>query len=199
MYIQRRSKKIISIYDCQMRKLYEIKRGSIPRQRTIVYKGGIGLGLTDKIRKFVCENFIEPARKRGEKEITIRAGDVHSRMGLSSRMPAVCSALKSKIDRLCNVEILDIKTPLSGQGANFYVTYKILGSPNGLVSPELKEVEKVEERIDPLTASTLSEKEVIGDRKGIPELLRELAKLRDEGIITNQEFEKKKRELLDRL
>ena len=175
---------IIPIYDCEMRKLYEIKRGSIPRQKTIVYKGGIGLGLTDKIRKFVCENFIEPARKRGEKEITIRAGDVHSRMRLSSRMPAVCSALKSKIDRLCNVEILDIKAPPSGQGANFYVTYKILGTSNELVSSELKEVEK---------------KEVIGDRRGIPELLRELAKLRNEGIITNQEFEKKKKELLDRL
>lgn len=84
------------------------------------------MGLVDEIREFVCTRYIEPARRRGRKVITIRAGDVHADMGLASRMPAVCSALRTRIDQACNVEILEIEAPPSGQGANFYVTYRIL-------------------------------------------------------------------------
>jgi len=41
-------------------------------------------------------------------------------------MPAVCSALKSKkMESIGSVRITDIKTPPKGQGANFYITYKI--------------------------------------------------------------------------
>jgi len=82
--------------------------------------------LTDSIRRYIGENRIEPAKKRGVKEITVRAGDIHDAMGLKSRIPAVCSALKTKIDKMYDVEIIIISEPPSGQGANVYVTYKIL-------------------------------------------------------------------------
>lgn len=110
------------------------------------------------------------------------AGDIHTGKGLVSRMPSVCSALRSKIDKLCNVEILDIKAPPRGQGVNFYVTYKILEAPN-----------------EPLTVPKFSEKEVRGKQTGIPELIRELAELKEGGLITAGEYEKKKKELLERL
>ena len=47
----------------------------------------------DSIREFVNRVWIEPARKAGKSEVTVRSGDVHSDMGFDSRMPAVCSAL----------------------------------------------------------------------------------------------------------
>ena len=96
-----------------------------PDQRLKIFKGK-EMNLTDNIRKYVYENYIKPAREQGRERITIRAGDVHSLMGLTSRMPAVCSALSRKIDRMFDLEILDISAPRSGYGANFYVTYKIL-------------------------------------------------------------------------
>src|ERR1700722_7486067 len=47
----------------------------------------------DDIRRFVIANYIEPARSRGERRVSVRAGDVHRAMGLSNAMPAVCSAI----------------------------------------------------------------------------------------------------------
>lgn len=82
-------------------------------------------GLTNEIRKFVCKKYIKVARKQSKKQITIRAGDVHRDMGLVSRMPTVCSALESKLDDMCNVEIMKIVAPPSRRGANFFVTYRL--------------------------------------------------------------------------
>lgn len=49
--------------------------------------------LADRIRQHVLDEIIEPARHLGQATVTVRVGDVHSAMGLESRMPAVCSAL----------------------------------------------------------------------------------------------------------
>ncbi len=53
--------------------------------------------LADRIREHVHERYVQPARAASSSEVTIRAGDVHSDMGLVSRMPAVCAALDSRI------------------------------------------------------------------------------------------------------
>jgi hypothetical protein len=81
--------------------------------------------LVEKIREYVSRNYIEPARKEGIKKITIRAGDIHKEMKLFQRMPAVCSALKTKINKMYDIEIINIVEPPSGQGANVYVTYEL--------------------------------------------------------------------------
>ena len=58
----------------------------------------------DRIRKFVLDRYISPARETGRGEITVRAGDVHQAMGLRNAMPAVCSAIGSvKFDELARV------------------------------------------------------------------------------------------------
>ena len=49
--------------------------------------------LADRIRKYVLEKKIIPAREMNQRTITIRAGEIHSEMGLKNRMPAVCEAL----------------------------------------------------------------------------------------------------------
>lgn len=56
----------------------------------------------------------------------MRAGDVGTALGLSNRMPLVCSALTTKIDKMFNLEIIKIEGPPSQQGPNLLVTYRLL-------------------------------------------------------------------------
>jgi hypothetical protein len=63
----------------------------------------------DNIRFYIYLNYFKPAKINGQNKITLRAGEIHSEMGLKSEVPAVCSAMKTRIDRLYDVEILDVK------------------------------------------------------------------------------------------
>lgn len=54
------------------------------------------MGLSDKIRAFVFDEYIRPARVKGKRQIELRAGDIHRKMRLDSRVPAVCSAIESR-------------------------------------------------------------------------------------------------------
>jgi hypothetical protein len=102
--------------------LEEFEKGRQPEEN-----GGFSkMGLHEDIRKYVVKNILEPARVRGEKRVVIRAGDVHSAMRLSDRHPAVCTALRTKMDRHIPVKIIKIEGPPSEQGANFYVTYEFI-------------------------------------------------------------------------
>ncbi|MCL2862693.1 MAG: Swt1 family HEPN domain-containing protein [Methanimicrococcus sp.] len=53
--------------------------------------------------------------------MTLVAGDVHKDMGLKAEMPTVASAMKVRIDKLYDVEILDVKPP---GGANSKLTVR---------------------------------------------------------------------------
>jgi len=78
----------------------------------------------DLVRQFIQENYFQPAKRRGEKQLTLRSGDIHSKMNLHNRYPLVCSVMRGhKIERMCNVRI--VKTEGS-DGANFYVTYSLV-------------------------------------------------------------------------
>ena len=78
----------------------------------------------DQIRQFALLNYIEPARARGETVVSIRAGDIHSQMGLSARLPAVCSALgTNKFVSMCGIKRLSIQGPIAG--ANTVFTFKL--------------------------------------------------------------------------
>ncbi len=78
----------------------------------------------DDIRDFAFREFIEPARRQGERTVTIRAGDIHKDMGLYDRMPAICSALGSKkFENQYNVKRLKVDGPI--QGANALFTFEI--------------------------------------------------------------------------
>jgi hypothetical protein len=45
--------------------------------------------LADDIREHVKKNYIDPARRRGERTVTFKASDIHKAMGLNQRFPAV--------------------------------------------------------------------------------------------------------------
>lgn len=83
----------------------------------------------NRIRKFVRDHYIAPARAVGHCEITIRAGDVHREMSLTNAMPAVCSAIgSSKFDEFAGVT----RTALTGpaNGANVYFTFSLSARPS---------------------------------------------------------------------
>lgn len=82
----------------------------------------------DKIRAFTVAHVIAPARKRGEGEITVRARDIHSAMGLRNAMPAVCSAVgSSKFTLTAGVTLIQRHGPSSG--ANVFFRFAL--SPSG--------------------------------------------------------------------
>jgi hypothetical protein len=66
----------------------------------------------DDIRRFCIENYVEPARLRGEIGVFIRAGDVHRAMRLDNRVPLVCSSLRAGIfSEEANVRCIAIDGP----------------------------------------------------------------------------------------
>ena len=65
----------------------------------------------DNVRFYIYQNYFKPSKLAGQNKITLVAGDIHQDMGLRSEMPTVSSAMKTRIDRLYDVEILDIKPP----------------------------------------------------------------------------------------
>ena len=52
--------------------------------------------LADQIREYVRKEIIVPSRQKGLTIVHIKAGDVHSAIGLQNRMPAVCAALDAE-------------------------------------------------------------------------------------------------------
>jgi len=84
----------------------------------------------EEIRRYVQNRYIEPARRRGEKEVTIRAGDVHDEMGLRARQPLVCETLRGKkLQQQSNVKLIDErpgKNVHQHHAKNIWYTYQVL-------------------------------------------------------------------------
>lgn len=78
-----------------------------------------------KIRLCGDQPVDNPARRRGEKQIVIRAGDIHKDMGYQSRMPLVCAALGAKkFEEFAGVERISLTGPTNGANAIF--TFRII-------------------------------------------------------------------------
>jgi hypothetical protein len=78
----------------------------------------------DRIRQFVFDSYIIPARTKGHETVTVRAGDVHREMRLVSAMPAVCSAIGSnKFEELAKVTTVARRGPANG--ANVYFEFRL--------------------------------------------------------------------------
>ena len=81
--------------------------------------------LADRIREHGFGHYVNPARVAGEREVEVRAGDVHDDMGLSNRVPAVCDALGTEIFLdTARLRLLARMGP--GQGMNAMFRYAIL-------------------------------------------------------------------------
>ena len=67
-----------------------------------------GQTLAERIRRHASDHYVGPVRRALGRTVTIRAGDVHRDLGLTSRVPAVCGALGSRLfQQLAGVTLLE--------------------------------------------------------------------------------------------
>jgi hypothetical protein len=69
--------------------------------------------LAEEVRQYVSEQYVKPAKAKGETKVTIISGEVHDRMGLKSRMPLVCEVLRSqKFQEMYNLRLVqEVRAP----------------------------------------------------------------------------------------
>jgi len=80
-----------------------------------------------KIRSYVAENYIAPARRRGERRVRIVAGDIHRGLHLKNLVPNVCQVLDSKKFREeYQLEVEKKSGPPSGMGTRMTYVYRLL-------------------------------------------------------------------------
>ncbi len=85
--------------------------------------------MADNIRAYGREKYVVPARKRQLEKFSIRAGDVVRDLKLLGRVPAVCSALKSRAFLEQNsLRIVERTGPSSGQSTTVIYTYEFVDS-----------------------------------------------------------------------
>lgn len=80
------------------------------------------------IRSFVAKEYIEPARRKGERRVKVIAGDVHRALHLRNRVPNVCQVLDSR--KFCEemgVELEEKSGPPSGMGTRMIYIYRLKG------------------------------------------------------------------------
>lgn len=82
---------------------------------------------SDSIRNYVISTYIGPARSRRESTVTVVAGEVHKGLGLRSRVPLVCNAMRSRaLLAEAGVRIVDDAGPPSGLSTTVAITYELL-------------------------------------------------------------------------
>ena len=80
--------------------------------------------LADRIRQYVVSEMIAPARVATERQIVIRARDVHQAMGLEKRVPAVCGALDAaKFYDEAQVRLIRRSGPHQGANAEWVLGF----------------------------------------------------------------------------
>jgi len=88
-------------------------------------KGGfsdLAASVADAIRGHVFKHYIEPARRRGDRTVSVTAGQIHSEMQMKNRLPAVCSAIGSlKFEDGCRVKVRPVAVPLNSSTTKFTI------------------------------------------------------------------------------
>lgn len=81
----------------------------------------------DKIRAYGRERYVLPAQNCQLRRFSIRAGDVVRELRLIGRVPAVCSALKSRAFLAQNgLQLVESTGPKSGQSTTVTYTYEFV-------------------------------------------------------------------------
>jgi hypothetical protein len=80
---------------------------------------------SEEVRKHVVEQYISPARRKGAESVQVRAGEVHSELHWTGRVPSVCQALGSlKFQHEAGVELVDRSRP--GPSTTVVFTYRLI-------------------------------------------------------------------------
>ena len=85
---------------------------------------------SDLVREYAQETYLNPARRRREKTVTVNVGQVQKGVGLHNRVSLVCQALRSeKFLRAHGLKLISKTGPPSGQSTTVTYTYEFLDSP----------------------------------------------------------------------
>lgn len=95
---------------------------------------------SDQVIQYVQRSYIEPARKRGLSEVSIKAGDVHKALQWSNRVPSVCQALASKrfLDQN-QLTLVEKQGPPSGLSTTTVFTYRLSAESGAPSAPSKKD------------------------------------------------------------
>lgn len=92
-------------------------------------------GSTDRVRRSAAQQYIEPARSRGETIVKIHSGTfgkslVERRVLPPNRFPIICNALGSnKFQKENRVTLLDVQGPPSGKSSTVTYVYRLEPAP----------------------------------------------------------------------
>jgi 5-methylcytosine-specific restriction protein B len=74
----------------------------------------------DDVRAYCKTTYVDPARRKGQKTIKIRSGDVHRALNYKNRYPLVCSAIGSnRFEDICGLKRIAVDGPLNGVSTLF--------------------------------------------------------------------------------
>lgn len=78
------------------------------------------MSFADEVRNYCKVNYVDVARKKGDRTVTIRSGDVHSALNYKNRYPLDCSAIGSdQFEKLCNLKRISVEGPINGVSTLF--------------------------------------------------------------------------------
>ena len=97
---------------------------------------------SSRIRDYARQQFLEPARKRGDAIVRIVAGEVHKGLHLDNRVPQVCAALRSgTFLRENHLTLERMDGPPSGMSTTVTFTYRLLeGNRSDASAPGLDRI-----------------------------------------------------------
>lgn len=88
-------------------------------------------GSTERVRRAATEQYIEPARRRGQETVTIHSGTfgkylVERNVLSPNRFPIICNALRSKrFVQENHLTLTEVQGPPSGRSSTVTFVYKI--------------------------------------------------------------------------
>jgi hypothetical protein len=98
-----------------------------------ILRRGDRMTKASQIRTYARQKYVLPARQRKQQQFSINAGDVVREMKLTGRVPAVCSALKTRefLERN-ELDLVGTSGPTSGQSTTVTYTYEFIDRDRSL-------------------------------------------------------------------
>ena len=94
-------------------------------------------GQTSKVRRYVRDHYVRPARSRRQATFRVVVGDVHRALRLNNRVPLVCNALASrKFLEENSLRLLGRTGPPSGQSTTVELTFELLNPDRPIATME---------------------------------------------------------------
>jgi len=81
----------------------------------------------ERVRRHVADEYLSPARKRGNQSVSVNVGTVQKAVHLTNRVSLVCTALESqKFLRENRLHLVSKTGPPSGQSTTVTYTYEFI-------------------------------------------------------------------------